>query len=1139
MKRLGHSHPFWSGLIFSGAGVVIAWLSSEPTALLIPLAAVLLLGPRKVGLLAAGIFGLTLFLLVTANVWGLLEPGEFSRLAVFPATALGLSLIALSFRKPPATRAEYEAKLIVESMPGFGWAFDADGKLIYLNQKVLDYIGMPKSDPANPKFLAAYDWQSQIHPDEQELVLQKWQHSLATGEVFDIEHRMRRSDGVYRWFRATGSPALDASGRIRGWYGTTFDIDDRKQAELALRVSEERLRRMIDTLPAAVWSTDEKGQPILINQTLRRYSGIAIEDLDEPGRSRLSAAVRDAVHPDDRQIVHDALGHSFGSGEPFSLRYRHARADGSYGWIDGRAEALRNEEGRIVQWLGVCHDIDEEVLARQALRESERQFRQLVDTVPTLIWCLTPEGEPSYFNKQLVDYCGLDIDDVDTPDRTRLAAIIAAIIHPDDARAVDETLGRSLATGETFALKYRVRRADGAYRWIAGRAEPMRDREGRIQQWYGLCFDIEEEVLAQQALREREKQLRLIIDTVPGLVWSVTPEGEPSYYNKRLVDWGGVGLPDFDHSAPSLLTSAIEIIIHPEDQPAVEEELRQCFATGRSWNMRYRQRRADGVYRWIEGRAEPLRDEGGKIVQWYGLSLDIDDQLRAETALRQSEEQLRRLVDTVPALIWLLTPEGEPSYYNKRLVDWFGINVDGVDTPGSSRIDATIKAVVHPDDAEGVDRALRHSLVTGEPYARRYRLRLNTGEYRWIEARCEPLRDESGAIVQWYGVNLDIEDEMRAEASLRQSERQLRQLVDTVPALIWCLDPAGQPSYYNRRLVKWLGFEVSDFKGPVLDRLEAAIGSIVHPDFRTVVAEALGQSFATGEPFVMKYPQRNADGIYRWTEGRLEALRDEDGAIVHWYGVLLDIEDEVRVQDALRLAHDKLARASQAASLAELSASIAHEVNQPLAAIVANAYACQRWLSATPPNLDRARITAERIIRDANSAADVVSHIRALFQQTAQARSPTDLNQVITEVHQLIADELSAKEISLATDLERDLPAALIDRVQIQQVVLNLLRNGADAMETQDGGERSLRIVSRREGTDMIRVEVQDFGTGIADPDRAFEPFFTTKQDGMGMGLAICRSIIESHAGRIWAAGNAPRGTTLAFTVPVPGETAT
>jgi len=235
----------------------------------------------------------------------------------------------------------------------------------------------------------------------------------------------------------------------------------------------------------------------------------------------------------------------------------------------------------------------------------------------------------------------------------------------------------------------------------------------------------------------------------------------------------------------------------------------------------------------------------------------------------------------------------------------------------------------------------------------------------------------------------------------------------------------------------------------------------------------------------------------------------------------------------LRRASDKLAQATQAASLAELSASIAHEVNQPLAAIVANSHACHRWLSAAPPNIERAKITAERITRDANSAADVVSRIRALFKRSLNPRSREDINGLISGVCRLMSEEIAQKDSRINTNLEPDLPLVVLDRVQVQQVFVNLIRNGIEAMDAVVGDARTLQIRSCRDGVQAIRVEICDAGTGFNDPERAFEPFFTTKQKGMGMGLAICRSIVESHGGRLWAANNSTRGATVAFTLPL------
>ncbi len=263
----------------------------------------------------------------------------------------------------------------------------------------------------------------------------------------------------------------------------------------------------------------------------------------------------------------------------------------------------------------------------------------------------------------------------------------------------------------------------------------------------------------------------------------------------------------------------------------------------------------------------------------------------------------------------------------------------------------------------------------------------------------------------------------------------------------------------------------------------------------------------------------------------LEAVRTHQHALdrrdVNW-----EIDSLIR-EEALRTMRSRLERATQLATVAEVSAAIAHEVNQPLAAVVANASACLRWLSAVPPNLERARLTAERIARDANSASEVVNRVRALFKQSTLAAIPLNLNEVIEEVRQLMLDEISGGNVSIETDLERDLPRTLADRVQMQQVIVNLVHNGIEAMEATMHVPKILSIRSRREGIHHVRVEVCDRGSGLQDPENAFKPFFTTKKTGMGMGLAICRSIIEAHQGRLWATQNEGCGATLCFTLPV------
>jgi signal transduction histidine kinase len=299
------------------------------------------------------------------------------------------------------------------------------------------------------------------------------------------------------------------------------------------------------------------------------------------------------------------------------------------------------------------------------------------------------------------------------------------------------------------------------------------------------------------------------------------------------------------------------------------------------------------------------------------------------------------------------------------------------------------------------------------------------------------------------------------------------------------------------------------------------------------VKAAFSKGFAAGKPLQHKGRLRRKDGEYRWIDSRFEPLRDEDGTILRWYGVNFDIDDEVRAQESLRLADERLARALRAASLSELSVSIAHELNQPLQAVVANTGAFQRWLNADPPNFEHASRVAQKIIRNADAAAQVINRIRALFSKTDSEPQLIDLNAVIREVCDLLGDRLASSSVKLDLDLDSCLPATAADHVQMEQVVLNLVRNGIEAMEDVNDHERRLQIVSRRGNDDTVEVEVRDRGRGLSDPERIFEAFYTTKPDGMGMGLAICRSIVEAHRGRLWAENVETGGASITFSLPI------
>jgi PAS domain S-box-containing protein len=936
---------------------------------------------------------------------------------------------------PDATR----ALRMIESMPGYAWSADPAGRFTYVSANTLAPFGNTPEDLNPFEEEDEFGWRRVVHPDDYDRVAASWRHCLETGEHYDGEHRLRRADGVYRWFRNSGRPSRDSHGRITEWYGTAIDIEDQKRTETALRDREMELSQLVNMVPSHVWRLTPDGEPTFFNKRMVEYLGLDVAATDKPGVSRLEALI-ETVHPEDAAEFRDTLNRSLVTGESFALRYRLRRADGTYRWMSSRAEPLRDHEGHIVQWYGLCHDIEDQMRADETLRRGERQLRQLIDTVPALIWCTTAEGIPCYLNKRMTDITGLTLEDLIAPDGSRSLTVV----HPDHREAVDQALARSFETGAPFVGRYRQRRSAGPHRWVESRAEPLRDDSGSIVQWYGVSVDIDELVTAQEALRERERELSQLVDMVPSLLWRLNPDGEPNFFNKRLVDYLGLDAADYNKSDMSRLAATLAAIIHPDDAGGVAEALNHSFVTGERFSMQYRLRRADGVYRWVSGRAEPMQDPSGRIVQWYGLAHDIDDQIRAEHALR-------------------------------------GLAATAIALNSCRSLDEVLRTIT--DRARELIGA--HMAFVGAHIA----VKGTTIDQRWAQAiHAVSLSDKFAAYRDFdakpngsgiYGVVCDLNRPMR----LTQAQ------LEAHPA--W----RGYGNYADRhpRLRGWLAVPLIDSNGQNMGVLQLS------------------------------------------DKDQGDFTADDEGIAVQLAQMASLAIAESRLHEKLRLAQETLARASQAASLSELSASIAHEVNQPLAAVVANSHACHRWLTVEPPNLERAQKTVERIIRDANDAAEVVSRIRALFKQSAETRTSIALDSVIAEAVNLMAEDAARRRVRLDVDVESNLPLVALDRVQIQQVLVNVIRNGMEAMDSATG-ERVLRMRARLIG-DEVQTEISDRGPGVECPDKIFEPFFTTKGNGMGMGLAICRSIVESHGGRLWAEGNEPHGATFVFTLPIKMKT--
>jgi hypothetical protein len=501
-------------------------------------------------------------------------------------------------------------------------------------------------------------------------------------------------------------------------------------------------------------------------------------------------------------------------------------------------------------------------------------------------------------------------------------------------------------------------------------------------------------------------------------------------------------------------------------------------------------------------------------------------QRTAELAAANAELQLQvGLLQTLPVSAWTLKPDGTPDFVNRVWLEYSGQSLDFV----RSRPDAWM-AAVHPEDRETASRSFWEGVRSGQGFAMETRSRrARDGTYRWHLNQAVVLRDAEGTVLKFVGTTTDIDDQKRAEEKLRRSEAFLAegQRLGQVGSYSW--RPATDEITWSAELYRIYELEIGM---PVTLEL---IRSRVHPEDVTLIEKMkmVDQTREGGRDFEWRYRLLMPDHSIKYMHAVAHATRDQDGQSEYMASVQ-DVTARSLAEEARDKAQSELANVARVMSLGALTASIAHEVNQPLSGIITNASTCLRMLAADPPQLEGARETARRTIRDGNRMSEVIARLRALFRKKEPTTESVNLNDAVLEVIALSIVELQKNRVMLRPELADDLPLVTGDRVQLQQVILNLLRNGSDAMSTVEDRPRQLVIRTERDDGDRVRLTVQDAGIGF-DPqaaDRLFDPFYTTKGDGMGIGLSVSRSIIERHHGRLWATLNDGPGAAFSFSIP-------
>jgi PAS domain S-box-containing protein len=609
---------------------------------------------------------------------------------------------------------------------------------------------------------------------------------------------------------------------------------------------------------------------------------------------------------------------------------------------------------------------------------------------------------------------------------------------------------------------------------------------------------------------------------------------------RRLVDANIIGIIIWDLEGRILEANDAFLRMGGYDRKdLISGRLNRTGLTPPEW--RERDARTDAELR-MTGAVQPFekeyfRKDGGRVPVLIGgalfeqsgseggvaFVLDQTERKRAEEALRGSEAKFRDYAESGSDWYW----ESDPDHKFTRVTDYGQLLAVGLRT--GSRIGLARWEYATDVESEPEKWELHRSVLDAHQPFRDfvYRAARSDGSPVYYKISGKPVFDANGEFRGYRGAGSDATEITRAQEALRESERSARSAIDGIAGLVAIMAPNGELETVNRRLFEYFGRSLEELKN-------WGTSDAVHPEDLPHVVEIFTKAVASGIPYQLDQRLRRFDGEYRWFDVRGLPIRDDSGRIARWYVLLTDIEDRTRALARLEQMQSDFAHMNRVATMGQLTASITHEVKQPITATAAAAEAALHWLDRQPPNLEEARQMLADIVKDSHRAGDVIDRMRDLIKKAPPRKDRVEINGAIREVIQLTYSEAVKNGVSVQTQFAESLPLIQGDRVQLQQVMLNLIINAIQAMSGSGDGRRELQISTETDEAEGVRVRVRDSGPGFAPAalERVFEPFYTTKPEGMGMGLSICRSIIEAHGGRLWATGCEPRGALFQFTIP-------
>ncbi len=1028
-----------------------------------------------------------------------------------------------------------------------------------------DKFALRLADPANPGTLAVSRPQTYaqtmatIHPDDRDRVRAAVDACRADRSPFAETYRVGSPDAGWRWLEGRGQFEYAPGGQPLRMVGVRMDVHDRKAAEEAARRADREFRAMADSIPQLAWMTRPDGFIDWYNSRWYEYTGTTYVDMQGWGWER--------VHdPAELRRMLPGWKAALATGTSYEDTFPLKGADGVFRWFLTRARPIHDDAGRVVRWFGTNTDVTAQRQLEADLRAVGGRFRFLdelgqatrdADARTTLATTCRLLGE--HLQASRVAYADVhpDGDRFTVPhDWTDgVASIVgeATVSLYGRQSVLDINAGRPLVVRDVDA---ELGPADGGVMFAATQVQAvvccplvrngrltalMAVQQTRPRDWTPAEVILIGEVVerswahverarAEDAARQAAERVRTLAESVPALVWSGPANGAADYHSSRWAEFTG-------RPAEELMAGGWLASVHPDDRAAAVAAWDRSGPAGRPFAVEYRLRRADGAYRWQLAQALPVLDTGGAVVRWYGTVTDIDDQKRLEGELRGVSERFRTLTEAIPQMVWNADADGRVSYVNSRWRAYTGL------TQEESGL-GWWRKLGHPADVPAADAAWASAANTeAAPIRQELRLRRAAdGTYRWFSMAVVPLRRPDGSLDQWIGSLSDIHDLKTADETIRASEAKFRQLVEAVPNLVWVTDADGRVVQLNRQWATVTGRPMDSLLGD-------GWASLLHPDDSPGVLAGWQAAVRHRASYAGEFRFRTADGSYRWQLARGLPVAGADGRLSQWFGTTTDIDNQKRAAELLEgQVKERTAELARSNGELEKFAYVAsHDLQEPLRKMQAfGDRLASKFAAGLGPD------GKDYIERMQSSAARMQTLIQDLLAYSRVAAKPRAFGPV--PLGPLVAGVLS--DLEALTSRTRavvrvgDLPTVLGDLGQLRQLFQNLIANACKFHQPDRPPTVAVtaeRLEALPAGVDPPpglsagwRLVVSDDGIGFEQQyaDRIFEVFQRLHgrgtYEGTGIGLAICRKVIERHGGTITARGRPGEGAVFAVDLPDP-----